>query len=64
MTRRNAPATLGAAIKMLGILGSLGTLDARSRSLAETAGVTLGPVTLPFATDAAGPTGRGTERLP
>lgn len=53
-----------AAQEMLAILESLGTLDARSRTLAEAAGVTLVPVTLPNASDAAGPMGPGTEPLP
>ncbi len=60
----NEPAYRDAAIRMIGILGSLGTLDERSRSLADSAGVTLVPVSLPAATDAAGPTGPGPEPVP
>lgn len=53
-----------AAIEVLGILGSLNALDARSRALAETAGIALVPVAVPSATDAAGPKGPGSEPLP
>ncbi len=60
----NEPAYREAARSMLAVLGSLGTLDAESRLLAEVAGVTLPPVDLPTATDAAGPTGPGSEPLP
>lgn len=60
----NDAAYRSAAASMLGILGSVSALDARSRVLAESAGVTLVPVAVPFATDAAGPTGPGSEPLP
>jgi len=60
----NEPAYREAARSMLAVLGSLGTLDAESRLLAQVAGVTLPPVDLPSATDAAGPTGPGFEALP
>jgi len=60
----NDAAYRSAAASMLGILGSVSALDARSRVLAQSAGVTLVPVAVPFATDAAGPSGPGSEPLP
>lgn len=60
----NTAAYRAAAIEVLGILGSLSALDARSRALAETAGIALVPVAVPSATDAAGPNGPGSEPLP
>lgn len=60
----NQPAYRQAARELVAILGSLGTLDARSRDLATTAGITLAPVDVPAATDAAGPSGPGPEPIP
>ncbi len=49
---------------LVAILGSLGTLGARSRDLAAVAGITLAPVDVPAATAAAGPSGPGSEPIP